>query len=102
VVRGPWSIGIARGESGAANRVGLSWGRGRGRKLADEARTGGYWRAESVAPQPKGIWLFIRSIGSLRVIRVSKCWDWVGVTASESVAKPRRTAENRGERLLQL
>ena len=107
IVHRPATVEIdARGECGAPNRVGLSWGRGRGRKLADEARTGGYWRAESVAPPPKRAFGFsIRSIRPFRVIGVPPVAAGPAsfqCRASRSRGERRGTAERRGGALLEL
>ncbi len=91
---------VARGEVVAPNGVGLSWGRGFGGNMANEARIGCYWHAESVAPHPKRAFgFFIRSIRPFRVIGVQPVAAGPAsfqCRASRSRGERRRTAENGG------
>jgi len=78
----------------APSWVGLSWGRGRGRKLAKEAWIGGWRRAESVAPHPKDIWL-VYSFDPFRSCHPR--FRMFGLGRHHCVAERREAAENGGE-----
>jgi len=101
VVRGPWSV--VRGcRAGRVWRAESSWtelttrtrtetgGRGADRLLLAH-------RVRRTTPQEHWVFLPVRSLPSVASV-FHTCWDWVGIIAWESVAKPRSTAEHGGAR----
>ena len=103
MVRGPWSVvrgpWLSRG-AGVTRRIGLDCIRDAA--LAETGGQGADWlllahRVRRTTPQEHLVFLPVRSLPSVASV-FHTCWDWVGIIAWESVAKPRSTAEHGGAR----